>query len=162
MGVASTMYPMKALIIYDSVFGNSEKIAQIIHEVVKGSKVLQVNEVSVEDLQSLNLLIVGSPVHGGRPTAPVQDFLKSIPAKFLEGVNVAAYDTRFAPEDKGKGLRILVSPYRYAAEHIAKLLISKGGNLVTPPEGFIVNDKEGPLREGEIERAQQWAKKLIT
>ena len=34
--------------------------------------------------------------------------------------------------------------------------------MVATPEGFIVTDTEGPLREGELERAAEWARGLLT
>jgi hypothetical protein len=48
----------------------------------------------------------------------------------------------------------------FAAPRIAKTLVAKGGQLATDPEGFIVIGKQGPLKEGELERALQWAKQL--
>jgi hypothetical protein len=48
----------------------------------------------------------------------------------------------------------------YAAPRIARALEKKGGNLAAPPEGFFVEDKEGPLKAGELERAAGWAKEL--
>lgn len=56
------------------------------------------------------------------------------------------------------GLRLLMSVIRTAAERIAKALVKKGGRLVAEPEGFIVEQKEGPLKQGELERARLWAK----
>ena len=46
--------------------------------------------------------------------------------------------------------------FGYAAEPISKKLRNKGAEIVIPPEGFCVNDTEGPLKEGELERAKSW------
>ena len=53
-----------------------------------------------------------------------------------------------------------MSVIRYAAPRLAKELEKKGGKLVAEPEGFIVENKEGPLKQGEIERATKWASQL--
>ncbi len=152
---------MKAYIIYDSTYGNTEKIAQAIGTGLTGEvKVLRIGEANPADLATCNLLIVGSPVHGGRATPELDAFIQKIPANALEGVSVAAFDTRFEAEEQGVGLRILMSVIRYAAPRIAKALVKKGGVLVAEPEGFIVENKEGPLKEGELERATQWATQL--
>ena len=45
----------------------------------------------------------------------------------------------------------------YAAGRIANRLERKGGHLAAEPEGFIVEDSEGPLKKGELERAAIWA-----
>ena len=152
---------MKAYIIYDSMYGNTEKIAQAIGDGLTGEvKVVRVGEANPSELKTCDLLIVGSPVHGGRATPALDEFIKQLPAKSLEGKSVAAFDTRFESEDQGVGLRILMSVIRYAAERIAKALVKKGGTLVAEPEGFIVENKEGPLKQGELERATTWAKQL--
>lgn len=150
---------MKALIIYDSVYGNTEKIAQAIGHGLTGEvRVARVGDVNASEVKTFDLLIVGSPVHGGRATPVIDAFLKQIPAHALEGMRVAAFDTRFEAEEQGIGLRILMNVIRYAAERIAKDLVKKGGKLVAEPEGFIVENKEGPLKQGELERASNWAK----
>jgi len=41
-------------------------------------------------------------------------------------------------------------------------LKGKGGYLTAQPDGFIVEDSEGPLKKGELERAASWAKKIKT
>jgi len=152
---------MKAVIIYDSIYGNTEKIAQAIGDGLTGEvKVVRVGDVNASELKTFDLLIVGSPVHGGRATPLIDAFLKQLPAHSLEGKSVAAFDTRFESEDQGIGLRIVMSVIRYAAERIAKDLAKKGGRLVAEPGGFIVEDKEGPLKQGELERASKWAKAM--
>ncbi len=142
---------MKALIVYDSMYGNTERIAQAIGGAIADDvKVLRVGEVDPSDLESIDLLIVGSPTQGGRATQAMQDFLSRLPEPTLRGIRVAAFDTRFT----SRWVRI----FGYAAGRIARVLKEMGGNLVAPPEGFFVTGTEGPLREGELERAAGWAK----
>jgi flavodoxin len=152
---------MKTIIIYDSLYGNTHKVAETIGSVLSGKvSVLPISTVTVSDIIKVDLLIVGSPVHGGRPTPAVETFIKNLPANYLKGVKAAAFDTRFAIEDHGIGIRILISIIRYAAERIAKSLKTKGATLVAKPEGFIVDDKKGPLKKGELERVKKWAEGL--
>ncbi|MGZ3645508.1 MAG: flavodoxin family protein [Ktedonobacteraceae bacterium] len=152
---------MKACIIYDSMYGNTEKIAQAIGEGLTGEvKVVSIGEVDPSELKTCDLLIIGSPVHGGRATPALDTFIKQLPANSLEGISVAAFDTRFESEEQGVGLRLLMSVIRYAAPRLAKAMEKKGGILVAEPEGFIVENKEGPLKEGELERATKWASQL--
>lgn len=153
---------MKALVIYDSVYGNTQKIARAIGDSLTGEvKVMPVSDMNASEVRSFDLLIVGSPVHGGRATPAIDAFLKQLPPHSLEGKSVAAFDTRFEAEDQGMGLRILMSVIRYAAERIARELVKKGGRPVAEPEGFIVEQKEGPLKQGELERAGHWAKAMM-
>jgi flavodoxin I len=147
---------MKAVIVYDSVYGNTEKIARAIAEAITPSnevKVVRAGEASASELASINLLIVGSPTHGGRPTPPVQDFLKKVPELSLKGVNVAAFDTR----SQAKLARV----FGNAAGRISRNLKKKGGTPIASPEGFLVTGTKGPLKEGELERAAAWAKGIL-
>jgi flavodoxin len=145
---------MKALIIYDSVYGNTEKIARAIAEAITPSdevKVLQAGEANPSELASTDLLIVGSPTHAGRPTPAIQDLLNKVPK--LQGINIAAFDTRITTK--------LVGVFGYAAGRIAGNLKRKGGTLIVSPEGFFVTGNKGPLKEGELERAAGWAKGIL-
>lgn len=156
---------MKALIIYDSMFGNTEKVAQAMATALADKAEVtarRVGDVKPAELADLDLLIVGSPTQGFQPTAATKKLLAAIPGKGLQGMKVAAFDTRIAIEDVGsRFLTIMVNLFGYAAKPIANRLQKKAGLLVVPPEGFIVKDKEGPLKDGELERAAQWAKQLL-
>jgi flavodoxin len=158
---------MKALIICDSFFGNTEQIAQAIGNALGSPEyveILRVGNVKPEQLTGLTLLIVGSPTRGFRPTPAINNLLKSIPKNGLKGVKVAAFDTRFTMDEIESSvfiLPILVNIYGYAAKPISDRLEKKGGELIIPPEGFFVEGMEGPLKEGELERAADWAKRIM-
>lgn len=147
---------MKTLVLYDSQYGNTEKIAQAIGKAVSSTKTLIVGDATLQDLKGVRLLIIGSPTQGGRPTVSLQTFLDSIPAGSLRNVHVAVFDTRFLEEDLNFALKLLVKTIGYAAPKIAKNLEDKGGTLILPPEGFIVKGKKGPLASGELDRAKNW------
>ena len=71
---------MKALIVYDSVYGNTEKIAKAIGSGIGGDvKVLRADEAKVPETNGIDLLVVGSPTQGGRATQAIRDFIKKIP-----------------------------------------------------------------------------------
>ena len=147
---------MKITVVYDSVYGNTEKIARAIAEAIAASnevKVLRASEANPSQLTPADLLIVGSPTHAGRPVQAVQDFLKKVPQHSLKDVNVAAFDTRIAKK--------IVGVFGYAAGRIAENLKKKGGTLLSSPEGFFVAGGEGPLKDGELERAATWGKRLL-
>jgi flavodoxin I len=147
---------MKALIVYNSVYGNTEKIARAVAEAIMPSyevKVLGAGEANPSELASIDLLIVGSPTHGGRPTPAVQEFFNKVTKPALQGINVAAFDTRITTK--------LAGVFGYAAGRIARNLKGKGGTLIASPEGFFVTSTKGPLKEGELERAAGWAKGIL-
>ena len=154
------------MVAYDSQFGNTEKIAQAIGQALgppEDIEIVRVGDVKPEQLADLALLIVGSPTQRFSPTGATSLFLKGIPQNGLQGVKVAAFDTRFT-ESEIERIRILaffVRIFGYAAKPIADRLEKKGGELAVPPEGFYVGDTEGPPLEGELERAADWARQVI-
>jgi len=156
---------LKILIIYDSVYGNTEQIAQEIGNALcfhKDVEILRVGDVKLQQLTGLDLLIVGSPTQRFRPTIAINRLLGRIPRNGLKGVKVAAFDTRLSISDIESSIeRFAVKTGGYAAKPMADRLKKSGGNLIMPPEGFYVKGMEGPLKEGELERAAEWVKQII-
>lgn len=156
---------MKTLVVYDSFFGNTEKVAQAVGSAMKagGAVETRVGDLKPDSLDGVTLLIVGSPTRAFRPTKAITAFLRAIPAGGLRGVRVASFDTRVSTTDvNSRFLNVMVKAFGYAAEPMASRLVKKGGVLATAPEGFLVKDSEGPLKEGELERAGEWAKRAAT
>lgn len=154
---------MNALVIYDSVFGNTERIARSIAAALGEDTVAQnVSAVTAADLNGIDILFVGSPTRGFKPTPAITTFLASLPAGALKGVKAAAFDTRI-PLDSIKNpiFRLIVKKGGYADRIIAKALAAKGAALAIPSDGFIVLASEGPLKEGERDRAAVWARSIL-
>ena len=150
---------MKSLIIYDTFFGNTEKIAQAIGGALAARgevQVLKVTDVTAAHLAGVELLVVGSPTRAFRPSPATQAWLKALPAGTLRGVRVAAFDTRIPLETAPGFLKVMIKLFGWAALPIAQGLEKKGGTLAAPPVGFDVVASEGPLKEGEEARAAAW------
>jgi flavodoxin I len=146
---------MKALIVYDSMYGNTEKIAQAIGEGLKPMgevKVIKAGEAKADDVSGMDIVIVGSPTQAGRPLPSVKLFLDSIQAGALKNIKVAAFDTRVKS--------LVAKIFGYAAGKIADDLKGKGGNAVADPGAFFVGGSKGPLADKELERAKEWGKKV--
>jgi hypothetical protein len=111
--------------------------------------VIFVSDISLSDLKDLDLLVVGSPINGWRPSEKMGKFLESIPSGALHGCGVTSFDTR-----------IKVFFHGDAAKKISRKLVASGGELISEPQFFYVRGKEGPLVEGEIERATAWGEDL--
>jgi len=159
---------MKTLILYESVYGNTEKIAQAIGNALGPQEevsVLKASDARPDQFAGLSYLIVGAPTQRFKTTAAVSDLLKMIPQNGLKGVKVAAFDTRLSKGeiDKTPVLAFFVKLFgtrAYAARFIAEQLKKKGGTIAGSPEGFFVEGMKGPLVEGELERAVSWARKI--
>ena len=144
---------MKGLVVYDSRFGNTEKVAHAVaaalgpRESVRAEKV---DAVAADDLKDLDVVVVGSPVHAWHPTKEMRVFLDGLQPNALSGVRAAAFDTRFRGRLAGS-----------AAGNIEKKLRKQNCTIVAPSTSFLVLGGEGPLAEGELERAAIWAKQIL-
>ena len=71
----------------------------------------------------------------------------------LKGKTVAAFDTSYK-------MSWWLNHFT-AAKRLMQKLCKLGGKSIAPPETFHVKEREGPLYDGEIERANRWASSLI-
>lgn len=151
---------MKVLIVYDSVFGNTRIIAEAIAAGIEKceSEVLHVDNAEPAILTGTDLLIIGSPTIKYKPTPGITRFLEAIPDNSIDEMAVAVFDTRMPAETiKKKIFHFMSEAGGFAANSIADILRKKGAVLILPPEGFVVEGEQGPLKEGEAERATTWA-----
>ncbi|WP_282778047.1 flavodoxin family protein [Phaeodactylibacter xiamenensis] len=152
---------MKALVWYDSFFGNTQQIAEVVAEAIRPYvrvvELQRIQNASPEDVERADILIVGSPTRGFQPSEDTKTLLRQLPRHALRGMWVAAFDTRIALHTIENGLfRWIVKTGGYAASTIHKSLLRHDGQAVIAPDGFCVTDKEGPLMEGELQRARAW------
>lgn len=143
---------MKSIVIYDSYFGNTQKIAEAIGAELE-CDVIKYDE--YKSLEGIELLVLGSPTRAFSPSENIKLLLKSL--SNLKGIKIAAFDTRMDVEKApSKILKFLASKFGYAAEKIEKQLIKKGAQSIVEPHGFYVKDTEGPLEENEINLVKEW------
>lgn len=150
---------MKYLVVYDSAYGNTKKVAEAIAKACHGEAIL-VNAVAEDDVAMSDLLIVGSPTQGGMPTKAIQDFIKGLGAETIAGKRVAVFDTRFAIKGHGYWLGLVMKVIGFAAQKMAAGFSRRGAIVVVNPKGFIVKDTEGPLTSAELEKAAIWGRML--
>jgi len=154
---------MNVTIVYDSVFGNTAAIARAIADAATPGhavRLLAVAEARSLSLTDIDLLVVGSPTRGFRPTPAIDEFVGGLAAG--DGRRAAAFDTRLDPEQIHPApLRWVVNAGGYAAERIAHELERKGFAVASGHGGFLVGGTEGPLGDGELERAKAWMTALL-
>ncbi len=146
---------MHAIVIYDTKFGNTAKIAQAIGRgaATRGSvQVLDVTEALGPLAERPDLVIVGGPTQNRGLSRSLRAFVDALPAA-LRGVPAASFDTRY------RGSTWLMGS---AAGEAAKRLGKAGSRLAAPPESFFMA-RGGPierqgLETGEVERAESWGR----
>jgi flavodoxin len=145
---------MNTLIMYDSTFGNTEHLARAMADELAyyGTvRLLRVPEGGVFERGEADVLLVGGPTQRHRTSLAMRAFLESMPRHTLRGLAAAAFDTRYHMAAWKSGS---------AAHRIASRLKRVGATLIVPPESFFVAEREGPLEQGERERAVQWAEQI--
>jgi menaquinone-dependent protoporphyrinogen IX oxidase len=147
---------MKGIIIYDTTYGNTRKIAETIAETLKRAGI-EVDTFYVKDVKKLsasdyNFLVIGSPTKFGTMSFTVKGFLGKVKDKEWRNKPFAAFDTE-NPEN-------IEQKQGSAAEKIAEKLKEKQMNQLLPVLKAVVLDWKGPLQEGEIERAKKYASEL--
>ena len=81
----------------------------------------------------------------------------------LSGVKGSVFDTRIPVEKTNSCLlRFLIRIFGYAAAKMAKAYKKTNATLALEPAGFNVLESEGPLAEGELERAAKWAEAILS
>jgi flavodoxin len=146
---------MKSVVIYDSQYGNTRQLAEVIAAELGAVGTVQLKNARSEALAipaDVMLLVVGGPTQVHRVSPPLRAQLDTIPRHALDGIPAATFDTR------AHGPRLLTGA---ASRGIAKRLKDKGAHLVAEPASFLVDGTEGPLTEGELERARSWARGII-
>ena len=169
---------MKALVVYESMFGNTRKVAEAVArglDALGDARVVHVSEATAAVVASADLIVVGGPTHVHGMTRPksragavtmaqkpgsdlvlepraegpgVREWLSALPHG--AGVKAAAFDTRMT-----------MSPFLTgrASRRIHRELRRRGFVMVARPESFLVNG-ENHLVEGEEDRARTWGQHL--
>jgi flavodoxin len=142
---------MNTLVIYDSLFGNTEQLAVAMARALAGrgpARSAHVNETPFTQLRDVDLLILGCPTQQWRLTPDMKVWIERAPVDGLRNPRVACFDTR---------VRIPLWVGRHAAPLLARALRRRGVALLAPPEGFYIRDRDRRLEAGEVERAVAWA-----
>ena len=147
---------MQTLVAHDSLYGNTKAVARAICDALPGeTQLLHTGQVNAGDLETVDLLIVGSPTHGALPTEAIRSLLDRIGAPVREGAKAATFDTRLS-------WGLLERWGGFAAPKMAHTLKGKSWTLAGAPGGFMVRGlTKGPLKRDELERAAAWAKELF-
>lgn len=163
---------MRALVVYESMFGNTEAVAQAVAGGILESMRVDIVEVGAAPdavPEDVTLLVVGGPTHAlgmSRPATRldaarqastvvshergIREWLKGLPVR-TSAAQATAFDTRVTS-------RVTGSAARAASRRLDRLDYS----LVAGPEGFRVTGVTGPLVDGELDRARAWGKALGT
>jgi hypothetical protein len=162
---------MRALVIYETMFGNTRRIAEAVAEGMRdGARVdvVDVTDAPAEVSPEVGLVVVGGPTHafsmsrystrreaahrGGRVAdlpRGIRDWLSDLPSG-EQPQAFAAFDTRV-------DMPLMPGAASRSATRAAR---RKGFTRTVDPESFLVEGYEGPLVDGELDRARAWGHSL--
>lgn len=163
---------MRALVVYESMFGNTQQIAEAIAAGLREQAEVELVEVGHADpsVEGFDLVVVGGPIHAWSMTRAssregAQQQAGDTPLvsqgvgvrEFLAALHDAHPEHPAAAATFDTAIRTRWFPVGSAAKPAAKQLTAHGYRLVAKPQHFYVTDTRGPLVEGELERARSWA-----
>jgi flavodoxin len=145
----------KALVVYDSVYGNTEKVARALAKGLEDSGVdvdcVRVDSAKFDELSGYDLLVIGSPVHAWSVSKPIKEFLERLKSvEGLSGKKAFAFDTKMSRSRLAGG----------AGGKIEGKLKSLGLTIVKVHASAVVKGREGPLQEGAEETFKQLGAEL--
>jgi len=152
---------MKGIVVYDTSYGNTRKIAETIADTLKESGI-EVDLFDVKNVKKLSgkdydFFVLGSPTKFGTMSFTIKFFLGKVKSEEWLNKPFAAFDTE-NPENVEKS-RIENKEWS-AAEKIAEKLREKKMNQLLPVLKTLVLGQKGPLVEGEVDRTKDYARQL--
>ena len=166
--------PLRALLVYESMFGNTEQVARDVAAGLVAAgvpvKLVDVASARAAEEYGFDLLVVGAPTHafslsrpstrenavqqGARSTAAptgLREWIGTMSGHGRQHGLAAAFDTRVTT------MRRLPKGASTRAHHLLDRL---GFEMVSRPKGFLVTDTKGDLVTGEDERAEAWGRSV--
>ncbi len=148
----------KAIVIYDSKFGNTEKIARALAEGLKekGAKVdsIEVGKVDVDKLVEYDFIAIGGPTHIAGMSESIKEFLEKLKTVDLSGKKGFSFDTRIQSRFNRFDLNS-------AAKRIERKMKKMKIKIVKSRKSAIVDGREGPLEEGAEEVFKQTGAEIV-
>lgn len=162
---------MEAIVVYESLWGNTEQVARAIAEGIGAdARALSTTQVAPADVADADLIVAGAPLLGfSLPTQAMRDGIRTNPGTAPRPPDLSAPLMRSWLESVPNGsgccagfeTRIWWSPGS-AAKQIASALQGRGYRPIAEPGRFVVTGKFGPLKDGELDRARAWGAGLAS
>lgn len=139
---------MKTLVIYDSMFGNTEKVARALASGMRERGVavdcIRATAVDVGTLGAYDMLVTGGPTQGFGLSAAMKTFTERLKDADVRDKKAFAFDTKLKSRFAGS-----------AAKGIEQRMKQHGMKVVKPYASAIVRGRKGPLKEGTEEQFKQ-------
>ncbi len=147
---------MKALIVFESRYGNTKRVAEAIVEgmrQVEGIEAVlsEVKDVDLTAIPSYDVIVIGGPNHMGGPTRGIKKFIDKLGTFPLEGKWFAVFDT-YGGGDFEKAAKKM-------EQRIHEKVMLK---MIAPGLSIKVQGMKGPISEGELPRCKEFGTAIAT
>jgi flavorubredoxin len=145
----------KAIVVYESVYGNTKRLAEAIRDGILQAgkiecKIAKTGEIHTEELCDFDIILFGCPNHNQAPALNLMKFIDRASIVHLKGKTGGAFDT-YSGGNKGVALTKL------EAELKKKM---PGIRMVTSGLSAKVESRRGPLADAELTAAKEFGKKI--
>ncbi len=145
----------KAIIIYESKYGNTKLVAETIAEGMKQVSgiepaISELKQVDPKKLAEFDAILIGSPNHVGGATMGIRRFIDKVGKLKLEGKYVAFFDTYMGNQ------------YEKVMKKMEQQLSKKapGLKLISPGLSIMVQEMKGPISEDELPKCKDFGIKI--
>jgi flavodoxin len=147
---------VKALVVYESKYGNTKRVAEAIVEGMKEAgeveaSIKELKEVDLERVADYDVILIGSPNHFGGPTRGIKDFIDKLGKLRLKGKMFAVFDTYIGKD------------FEKAVKKMEKRVSEKASELKKIMSGLsiMVQGIKGPMVENELSKCNGFGKSII-
>ncbi|MFX0033493.1 MAG: flavodoxin family protein [Candidatus Hodarchaeota archaeon] len=147
---------MNVLIVYETKFGNTKKVAETIAEGIRETEqikteIVYVNDIEYSKIKDFDAIIIGSPNWGGSYAGSIKKFINELAGLLLSEKYYAVFDTNNA-------LPILNKAFKKLEKKIGKKIPSF--KKILPGLPVKVIGLKGPIAEGELPKCKNFGKEI--
>lgn len=152
---------MKTLVVYDTLYGNTGLLARVIANRLPDVTLVHVESLTPDHIAQAELIFMGSPSRGYNATKRLRQAVETLPKSALKAKSAAVFETRLkVSRHMPKILRYVLKNTGWGDAKLDAMLLRKGAKLISPLGIFYVSTQEGPLKDGETDKAELWAKQI--
>ena len=145
----------KVFVVYQSKWGNTKIVAEKIAEGLKTSgmetDIAALKEIKTDRIPEFDAILIGTPNHVGGATGGVKKFINGLSKLQLEGKGIGFFDT-YLGKDFEKAVKKME---KQAADTLS------GMKILAPGLSIRVDGMKGPITEGELQKCEEFAAKIV-
>lgn len=159
---------VKVLVAYDTKYGNTQRVAELIAEGLKAAGaeavVENMKKVNVDEMLGFDAILIGSPNHMGRPTRTFKKFVSKLQKTDMKDKSLAAFDTYIGQKDEQEVIQPGGGEFQKALRRMENQLKDKVPHLklITPGLSIAVGGMKGPILDVDLPKCNEFGQKIAS